>query len=85
VAGTRGRPVPEFPGDLVVFKELRIVGALGVDSAAYNTALELLAANRYPYADLPRRVVGLDDAETLIRSLAGEADVPPPVHGVIVP
>ena len=85
VAGTRGRPVPEFPADLVVFKELRIVGALGVDSAAYNTALALLAGNRYPFADLPRRVVGLDDAETLIRSLAGEADVPPPVHGVIVP
>ncbi len=84
VAGTRGGPVPEFPADHAVFKELRIVGALGVDSGAYRAALELLARERYPFADLPRRVVGLDDAEDLIRSLAGETDAPP-VHGVIAP
>jgi alcohol dehydrogenase len=85
VAGTRGGPVPEFQADHVVYKELRIVGALGVDSAAYRAALELLATGRYPFADLPRRVVGLDGAEDLIRSLAGETDSPPPVHGVIAP
>jgi len=45
----------------------------------------LLASGRYPFADLPRRVAGLDDAEELIRSLAGEGDAPPPVHGVIAP
>ena len=85
VAGTRGGPVPEFQADHVVYKELRIVGALGVDSSAYRTALELLATGRYPFADLPRRVVGLDGAEDLIRSLAGETDTAPPVHGVIAP
>jgi len=68
-----------------VFKELRIVGALGVDSDAYRAALALLASGRYPFVDLPRRVAGLDDAEELVRSLAGEGDAPPPVHGVIVP
>jgi alcohol dehydrogenase len=86
VAGTRGGPAPpDFQPDHIVFKELRIVGALGVDSAAYRAALALLASGGYPFADLPRRVVGLDDAEDLIRSLAGEADAPPPVHGVIAP
>jgi alcohol dehydrogenase len=85
VAGTRGAPVPEFQADHVVLKELRIVGALGVDSTAYRTALAMLATGRYPFADLPRRVAGFDDAEDLIRSLAGEADAPPPVHGVIAP
>ena len=86
VAGTRGSPAaPDFWPDHIVFKELRIIGALGVDSPAYRAALELLAAGRYPFADLPRRVAGLDDAEGLIRSLAGEGDVPPPVHGVIAP
>jgi alcohol dehydrogenase len=86
VAGTRGAPAPpDFWPDHIVFKELRIVGALGVDSAAYRAALELLATGRYPFADLPRRVAGLDDAEGLIQSLAGEGDAPPPVHGVIVP
>lgn len=85
VAGTRGGPVPAFEADHVVFKELRIVGALGVDSAAYRAALELLARRQYPFADIPRRVVRLDGADELIRSLAGEADDPPPVHGVITP
>jgi alcohol dehydrogenase len=85
VAGTRGDPVREFQPDHIVFKELRIIGALGVDSTAYRAALALLATGRYPFADLPRRVVGLDDAEDLVRSLAGEADAPPPVHGVIAP
>ncbi len=80
----------DFGADLVVdtadmVKELRIVGALGVDSDAYRAALAMLAADRYPFAALPRRVAGLDDAEALIQSLAGEGDVPPPVHGVIVP
>ena len=85
VAGTRGGPVREFQPDHIVFKELRLVGALGVDSAAYRAALGLLASGRYPFADLPRRVAALDDAEDLIRSLAGEGDAPPPVHGVIAP
>jgi alcohol dehydrogenase len=85
VAGTRGGPIPAFEPDAIVFKELRVVGALGVDSAAYRAALTLLAAGGYPFAELPRRVAGLDDAEALIQSLAGEADAPPPVHGVIVP
>jgi alcohol dehydrogenase len=86
VAGTRGAPAaPDFWPDHIVFKELRIVGALGVDSAAYRAALALLATDRYPFAGLSRRVASLSDAEGLIRSLAGEGDAPPPVHGVIVP
>ncbi len=48
VAGTRGGPVPEFQPDLIVFKELRIVGALGVDSAAYRRALALLVRRAVP-------------------------------------
>lgn len=85
VAGTRGAPAPpDFSPDTIVLKELRIVGALGVDSDAYRAALAMLAAGQYPFADLPRRVVGLADAEELIRSLAGEGDAPP-VHGVITP
>jgi alcohol dehydrogenase len=86
VAGTRGPgAIDGFSPDLVVFKELRIVGALGVDAAAYRPAFELLASGRYPFADLPRRAVGLDGADALLRSMAGESDEPAPVHGVVVP
>ena len=86
LAGTRGSAeTPGFWPDHVVYKELRLVGALGVDAVAYRAALELLASGRYPFAELPRRRAGFDDADALLRSMAGESDVLPPVHGVIVP
>src|SRR5207248_3165926 len=45
MAGTRGSAdTPGFWPDLIVFKELRILGALGVDAPAYRAALELLAS-----------------------------------------
>jgi len=86
LAGTRGSAeTPGFWPDLIVFKELRILGALGVDASAYRAALELLASGRYPFADLPRRCAQLDDADDLVRSMAGESDEHPPVHGVVTP
>lgn len=86
VAGTRGwGDAPGFSPDTVVFKELRVLGALGVDAEAYRAALDLLAARRYPFHELPRRCVGLDDAEELLLAMAGESGAPAPVHGVVTP
>jgi alcohol dehydrogenase len=86
IAGTRGSAeTPGFWPDLIVYKELRIVGALGVDGPAYRAALALLASGRYPFAELPRRVAGFGDLEALLRTMAGEGDGAPPVHGVFVP
>lgn len=88
LAGTRGSAeTPGFWPDLVVYKELRILGALGVDGASYRVALDLLAEGRYPFDELPRRQVGLGDAATLLSVMAGEdrASAPPPVHGVVEP
>jgi alcohol dehydrogenase len=85
VAGTRGGGgTPGFDPDHVVYKELRIVGALGVDVIAYRAALDLLASNRYPFHDLPREVVGLDGVEGLLQAMAGERGTPP-VHAVVIP
>ncbi len=85
LAGTRGSSeTPGFDPDLVIYKELRLLGALGVDAAAYRAALELLATGKYPFADLPRRVVGFDGVDALVRAMAGEGDAPP-VHGVVAP
>jgi len=86
MAGTRGSAeTPGFWPDLIVFKELRILGALGVDAPAYRAALDILASGRYPFADLPRRLAPLDQAEDLVRCMAGEGEDPPPVHGVVTP
>jgi alcohol dehydrogenase len=87
VAGMRSfAPVDGFVPDLIVAKELRVLGALGVDAAAYQAAFAVLAAARWPFADLPRRCAGFGAAADLLRSMAGEPDAaPPPVHGVFVP
>ncbi len=86
VAGTRGTDAtPGFHPDHLVYKELRIVGCLGVDTASYRAAIELIASRRYPFHSLPRRVTGLDGTADLLRSMAGEADASPPVHAVIAP
>jgi threonine dehydrogenase-like Zn-dependent dehydrogenase len=63
--------------DSMVLKELRIVGAVEVDATAYRAALDVLASGRYPFAELPRRCVGLDEA--------GERHGVPPVHAVVAP
>jgi alcohol dehydrogenase len=86
VAGTRGEATtPGFNPDHLVYKELRIVGALGVDVVAYRAALKMLVKSPYPFAELPRQVAGFDDLEPLIKVMAGEAPGTPPVHGVFVP
>ncbi len=86
VAGTRGTAgAPDFNPDHIVFKELRVIGALGVDVTAYRPALAMLAGGRYPFDELAREVVGFDDLEPLIQRLAGERDGKVPVHAVFVP
>jgi alcohol dehydrogenase len=87
VAGTRGwgSEAPGFSPDTVVYKELNIVGALGVNAPAYRAALELLASGRYPFETLPRRCVGLDGVADLLATMGGERDDMPPVHGVLMP
>jgi alcohol dehydrogenase len=86
IAGTRGSPDPPgFWPDHIVYKELRLLGVLGVDASAYRAALDLLAAGRYPFADLPRRCARLEEVADLLQAMAGEGPGPGPVHGVVVP
>ncbi len=86
MAGTRGSgDTPGFWPDLIVFKEIRILGALGVDAPAYRRALEILGEARYPFSDLPRRTAGLEGATDQLELRSGEQDGPPPVHAALVP
>ena len=80
-----GSDAPGFSPDVIVYKELRIIGAVGVDATGYRAALDLLASGRYPFESLPRRCVGLDGAADLLATMGGEGDEVPPVHGVLTP
>ena len=86
VAGTRGGGgTPGFDPDHVVYKELTIIGSLGVDYPAYQEAIALLAANRWPFKALTRAVVGFDALPALLETLSGGNDAIPPLHGVFAP
>ncbi|HEY1826380.1 MAG TPA: zinc-binding dehydrogenase [Acidimicrobiales bacterium] len=86
LAGTRASAeTPGFWPDNIVYKELRLLGALGVDTGAYQAALDLLGTGRYPFADLPRRCAPLSETEDLVLAMGGERGQTPPVHGVVVP
>jgi alcohol dehydrogenase len=87
VAGTRGQETLGFSTDLLVYKELRVLGALGVDGAAYRDALALLATDPAPFAALSRRTASISDADSvtaLLETMAGERSEPP-LHAVLVP
>jgi alcohol dehydrogenase len=85
VAGTRGGDGSSaFNSDALVYKEVRLLGALGVQVPSYEAALTLLASGRLPFADIDRRVVGFAGVAELLGALAdGSADTP--LHSVVVP
>jgi alcohol dehydrogenase len=91
VAGMRGTdPIEGFRPDLIVLKELRVLGALGVDVVAYRAALDLVASGRHPFADVPRRVAGIEELAPLLDTMAvgtaaREGGVDAPVHAVVQP
>ncbi len=85
-AGVRNSDeTPGFRPDAITFKELTIIGALGVDAPVYRRALDLLASDKYPFRDLSRRVEPLQNAAELLATMAGETDSVPPIHAVLTP
>ena len=85
---------PDFHPDQLVYKELRVLGALGVDRPAYARALRILESRKYPFEELPRRIASADDASQvgdLLLTMAGQsrasagAEALRPVHAVILP
>lgn len=85
VAGTRGHhTIKEFNPDRIVLKELKVIGARGVDGTAYRSALDLLATDS-GLTRVPRRTSGLsaDAVSSLLEDMA--RGIEPPLHAVVVP
>ncbi len=86
VAGIHGHAgIPNFQPDPIVVKELRILGTRGTDRAEFEKAVELLATNRYPFAEIPRRTAGLEELPELLAVMAGEGTQAPPPFAALVP
>jgi alcohol dehydrogenase len=83
VAGTRGERVRDLNVDLVVYKELRVLGALGVDVEAYRAAMDLLASDKYPFDEIARRTAGFEEIGHMLQDMSDGSFTP--LHGVFVP
>jgi alcohol dehydrogenase len=85
VAGIRGGPMPAGSNmDLIVYKEIRVLGVLGVDVNDYKTGLDLLAQSELPLSSIQRAVVGFDGLPSLLVSLSN-GDLDTPMHAVFAP
>ena len=85
VAGIRGERMPAGSNiDLIVYKEIRLLGVLGVDVNDYRTGLDLLAGSQLPLTAIDRGVVGFDGLPALLASLAN-GDLDTPMHAVFAP
>src|SRR5262249_834744 len=86
LAGVKGfKAVPEFVSDLVVVKELTLLGAFGVASRAYEAAIRLIESGRVPLERMHTHDFALPDAERAIQLLAGEIPGEQSIHSCLLP
>ncbi len=86
LAGTKGpKPISDLLSDRIVFKELTIKGALGVDHANYERAIRLIESRKYPLERLHTHTLPLAEAERAIRILAREVPGEDAIHIALVP
>jgi threonine dehydrogenase-like Zn-dependent dehydrogenase len=86
LAGVKGfKAVHDFVSDLVVVKELNVMGAFGVTTRAYDAAIRLIESGRVPLARLHTHDFALEDAERAIQVLAGEVPGEQSIHSCLLP
>lgn len=86
LAGVKGfKPVDGFVSDLVVMKEIRIMGAIGVTSTGYRQAIRLIERDRERLRPMHTHDFRLEDAELAIRTLARQVEDDASIHSCLVP
>lgn len=86
LAGVKGfKPVPDFISDLIVVKEIRMRGVLGVTSNAYRSAIRLIESGTVDLARLHTHDFPLEKAEEAILTLAGRRPGPASIHSCLRP
>lgn len=86
LAGTKGRrPVADFISDMIVMKELTIMGVLGVDFHAYGPAIKLIESGKYPLEKMHTHTLPLEEAEYALKLLAREIPGEDAIHIALRP
>ncbi len=86
LAGVKGfKKVDGFISDLVVLKEIKILGAIGVTATGYRSAIRLLESGRVPIELMHTHNFELGEAELAIRTLAREIPDVESIHSCLIP
>lgn len=86
LAGVKGfKKVPDFVSDLIVVKEITVMGAFGVTSRAYRSAIRLIESGRVPLERMHTHDFPLEEAEQAILTLAGRAAGRASIHSCLIP
>lgn len=86
LAGVKGfKPVDDFVSDLIVMKEVKIQGAIGVTSSGYRSAIRLIESRRVPLETMHTHDFALRDADLAIRTLAREVPGDESIHSCLIP
>jgi threonine dehydrogenase-like Zn-dependent dehydrogenase len=86
LAGVKGfKAVEGFVSDLVVMKEITLLGAIGVTASGYRSAIALLESGRVPVEKMHTHDFSLADADLAIRTLAREVPNDESIHSCLIP
>lgn len=86
LAGVKGfKPVDEFVSDLIVMKEIRIRGAIGVTSSGYRKAIDLIESGKMDLTPMHTHEFELRDAELAIKTLARQVPGDESIHSCLIP
>ena len=86
LAGVKGfKSIPDFVSDKIVLKELALLGAIGVTSSGYRSAIRMIESGKHPLASMHTHEFDLRDAELAIRTLAREIPGEESVHSCLIP
>jgi threonine dehydrogenase-like Zn-dependent dehydrogenase len=86
LAGVKGfKAVADFVSDMVVMKEINIMGAIGVTASGYRSAIRLLESGRVPVEKMHTHNFPLSDADLAIRTLARQVPGDESIHSCLLP
>lgn len=86
LAGTKGhRPVDGLSLDMLIRKEITMVGARGVTSPSYRMAIRAIESATLPLEAMSTHTFPLAEAERAIKVLSGEVPGEEPVSVCLVP
>ena len=71
LAGLKGRKPLQFSPDAIIQKGCTVVGAFGVDSAAYAEAIKIIESGRFPLEKLHTHTFSLAETARAIETLSG--------------